>query len=52
MRGHEASLDFGEPDFDLIQPGGVSGRVMNTHFGVTSQKITDRLVLWALRLSR
>lgn len=41
----EVSLDFGEPDFDLIEPGGVSGRVMKTHFGVTSQKITDRLGL-------
>jgi hypothetical protein len=31
--GDEVSLDFGESDFDLVEPGGVSGRVMNTHFG-------------------
>src|SRR6516164_2707369 len=43
--GDEVSLDFGEPDFDLVEPGGVSGRVMNTHLGVTSEKITDRLGL-------
>src|SRR5215467_10545805 len=43
--GDEVSLDFGEPDFDLIEPGGVSGRVMNPHFGMTSQKIADRFGL-------
>ena len=43
--GDEVSLDFGEPDFDLIEPGGISGRVMNTHLGVASQKITDRFSL-------
>src|SRR5258708_16128407 len=43
--GDDVSLDFGEPDFDLVEPGGVSGGIMNTHFGMTSQKITDCLGL-------
>ena len=49
--GDEVALDFGQPDFDLIEPGGVSGRVMNTHFGVTSQKITDRLGLMGAQVT-
>ena len=43
--GDEVSLDFGKPDFDLVEPRGVGGRVMNTHFGMTSQKTTDCLGL-------
>jgi hypothetical protein len=43
--GDEVSLDFGKPDFNLVEPGGVGGRVMNSHFGMTSQKITDCLGL-------
>jgi hypothetical protein len=43
--GDEVALDFGKPDFDLVEPGGVGGRVMNPHFGMTSQKITGCLGL-------
>jgi hypothetical protein len=29
--GDDVALDFGEPDFDLVKPRGVSGRGMNAH---------------------
>src|SRR6478672_3195259 len=39
----EVALDFREPDFDLIKPGGIGRRVMDTYFRVSRQKIADRL---------
>jgi hypothetical protein len=34
-------LDFGEPDFDLVKPGRVSGRKMKVDFGMLGQKLLD-----------
>src|SRR6185312_6362115 len=39
----QIALDFREPDFDLIEPGGIGRRVMDTYFRVARQKIADRL---------
>ena len=36
-------MNFREPDFDLIEPGGIGRRVMDTYFRVARQKIADRL---------
>jgi hypothetical protein len=34
-------LDFGEPDFDLVKPGRVSGGKMKVDFGMLGQKLLD-----------
>ena len=39
--GDEVSLDFREPDFDLVEPGGVCGRLM-IEVLVSSGTDTDR----------
>ena len=41
----EVALDFREPDFDLIEPGGIGRRVMDADLRVTGQKVPDRLGL-------
>ena len=40
--GNEITLDFREPDFDLVEPRRIGRRVMNAHLRMTSQKIADR----------
>lgn len=37
------SLDFGEPMFDLVEPGGVGRREGQPHVGVGGQKSVDQL---------
>jgi hypothetical protein len=39
--GNQITLDFREPDFNLVEPWGVGRRVMNAHFRMTGQKIGD-----------
>ena len=34
-------LDFGEPDFDLVKPGRVSGGKMKVDLGMLGQKLLD-----------
>src|SRR4051794_18237235 len=36
--GDEVALDFGEPEFDLVEPRGVSRRVMDAHARMFGQK--------------
>ena len=43
--GDQIALHLGEPDFDLIEPGGVSRRVMQRDPGVLDEKLLDRLGL-------
>src|SRR5262249_60468204 len=37
--GDDIALDFGEPKLDLIEPGRVSGRVVQMHAGMRSQEL-------------
>jgi hypothetical protein len=39
--GDDLPLDFGEPDFDLVKPGRVSGCKMKVDFGMLGQKLVD-----------
>ena len=39
--GDDLPLDFGEPDFDLVKPGRVSGGKMKVDFGMLGQKLLD-----------
>ncbi len=39
--GDQITLDFGKPDFDLIEPGGVGGRVMQGEVGISSKEFGD-----------
>src|SRR4029077_17921706 len=41
--GDDLPLDFGEPDFDLVKPGRVSGGKMKVDFGMLGQKLLDEL---------
>ena len=38
---NDLPLDFGEPDFDLVKPGRVSGCKMNADLGMIGQKVVD-----------
>src|SRR5437870_6526722 len=37
--GNDITLDFGKPQFDLVEPGGISGRVMERNFGVIREEL-------------
>lgn len=39
--GDEIALDFGEPDFDLVEPGRVSGRVVQDEVGIGLEELGD-----------
>ena len=46
-RGEDAAIDdfalqFGEPDFDLVQPGRIGGCKVQAHVGVGVQKLAAR----------
>ena len=41
--GDDLSLNFGEPDLDLVKPRRVGGRKMDADLGMTGQKIVDEL---------
>jgi len=45
------ALDFGEPVFNLVQPRGISRRVMDADIDVGSRKAATNFVLCAERLS-
>ena len=49
--GEQVPLDFGEPEFHLIQPGRVGRREMQVHVGMRDQKVRTACVLWVDRLS-
>src|SRR4029077_21144417 len=49
--GNHVALDFGEPVFDLVEPGTISGRVVQRHVWMVARKRSTSLVLWAERLS-
>jgi hypothetical protein len=36
--GDDIALDFGKPQFDLVEPGGISRRVMDRNRGVVSER--------------
>ena len=38
-------FDFGEPDLDLVEPGGVGGREVKADSRVLLQKLADRVCL-------
>ena len=37
--GDQIALDFGEPDFDLVEPGGIGWRVMKADLGMRGQEL-------------
>ena len=39
--GDQITLDFGQPDFDLIEPGRVGGRVMQGEVGIGLKEFGD-----------
>ena len=39
--GDDLSLNFGEPDFDLVKPRRIGGRKMNADLGMMGQKVID-----------
>ena len=41
--GNQIALDFGEPDFDLIKPGGIGRSKVKVHIGVVAQEGCDSL---------
>jgi hypothetical protein len=41
--GNHVALDFGEPVFDLVEPGTISGRVMQRHVWVVGKEAIDEL---------
>jgi hypothetical protein len=41
--GNNVALDFGEPVFDLIEPGTISGRVMQRHVGMVDKEAIHEL---------
>src|SRR5215470_10999674 len=43
--GDQIALNFGEPDFDLIEPGRVGGCVMELNVGVDGEKLHHGLGL-------
>src|SRR5688500_8344116 len=43
--GNQIALNFGEPDFDLIEPGRVSRGVVELHLRVRSKDLGDSLGL-------
>jgi hypothetical protein len=43
LHGHHVALDFGEPIFDLVEPGTISGRVMQRQFWVVGQEALHEL---------
>jgi hypothetical protein len=40
---NDLSLNFGEPDFDLVKPGRIGGCKMNADLGMMGQKVVDEL---------
>ena len=43
--GDDIALDFSEPQFDLVEPGGISGRVIDRNRGVVSEKLFNSVSL-------
>jgi hypothetical protein len=41
--GDDLSLNFGEPDFDLVKPRRISGCKMNANLGMIGQEVVDEL---------
>ena len=41
----DVTLDLGEPDFNLVEPGRVGRREVQMHIGMLGQEITDPLSL-------
>src|SRR5687767_5365249 len=41
--GNQIALNIREPDFDLIEPGGVSRGIMELNLGVSSEELSDGL---------
>ena len=39
--GDDLSLNFGEPDFDLVKPRRIGGRKINADLGMMGQKVID-----------
>jgi hypothetical protein len=39
--GDQVTLDFGEPDFDLIEPGRIGGRVVQGEVGIGLEEFAD-----------
>ena len=50
--GDDFSFDPCKPEFDLVQPGRVSGREVQMYVGVLGKEILHQLRLWVERLSR
>jgi hypothetical protein len=40
--GDDFTLDFGEPQFDLVEPGGVSGREVESDMWILFQELPDQ----------
>ncbi len=49
--GDYMALDSGEPVFDLVEPGGVGGRVVRLNIGMLNKKFGDQFCFVAERLS-
>ena len=43
MPGDHFAFDLGEPDLDLVEPGGVGGREVKLDSGMLLQELADRL---------
>ena len=50
--GNDLPLDFGEPDFDLVQPRRVGGCKMDADLGMRGQKVIDEFSLMGRKIIR
>ncbi len=42
--GNDVALDLGEPEFDLIEPRGITRREVQMQFGMSGQKLLDHVL--------